>query len=143
MPRTETCPVCRGSGIVEDGLVTEVCGECVGNGYLTTPDNFESESIAMQESSLRRAIETLRERDETPILTPPAGIDLTSDTPVPGRMANQTWRILEEQRQAAEDTIRECEAEIDRWTAKLDDAVKSLRMAKAGRAILDGADHDQ
>lgn len=65
-------------------------------------------------------------------------IDLTNDTRPPGRMANQTWRILEEQRQAAEDTIRECDAEIERWTNKMVDAMKTKGMCEAGQRALEG-----
>ena len=145
MPRTETCGACNGAGEANDLLTGDgPCRECGGNGYVKTPSTFESMTLgeistAAQNASLQRAVKTMRENDDVaPLLDPSADIDLTNDKPVPGRMANQTWRILEEQRMAAEDTIKECEHEIDRWTAKLDDAMKTTAGCRAGQAALDG-----
>lgn len=117
MPRTETCPTCSGNGIVADygPLGTDFegdkpCRECGGNGYVPAAENEEQLSF----------------------------IGMPDDKPPPGRMANQTWRILEEQRQAAEDTIRECDAEIERWTNKMVDAMKTKGMCEAGQRALAG-----
>lgn len=116
MPRTETCGACNGAGESNDLLLGDgPCGECGGNGYVFAAETEEQLSfIGMPD------------------------IDLTNDTAPPGRMANQTWRILEEQRQAAEDTIRECDAEIERWTNKMVDAMKTKGMCEAGQRALDG-----
>lgn len=137
MLRTETvvCPACDGSGADDVGYI---CGTCTGNGYVPA-DAFKTDplkidlveaSIAAQQASMERAAELTQQRL--------SDIDLTATTPPPGRMANQTWRILEEQRQAAEDTVRECENEIERWTNKMVDAMKTKGMCEAGQRALDG-----
>lgn len=116
---TNNCPSCGGSGSI-DTLTgpSEVCEICAGNGFVTVVP-AENDEVA-------------------PLLDPPADLDLTDDTPPPGRMANQTWRILEEQRMAAEETIRECDAEIERWAKKRDDTIKTKGMCEAGQRALDG-----
>lgn len=133
MPRTETCPACEGSGAIGDGPVVAPCAVCGGNGY-----------VPAAEPTIHDALKTLREaetaepvEDEQAFVGVP-DVDLTNTKPVPGRMANQTWRILEEQRMAAEETIAECEAEIERWSDKMVDAIKAKRICEAGQAALEG-----
>ena len=138
MPRSvETCIACSGDG----GPASAPCSNCGGNGYapadgdevapLVEPEfDLGEAAIAAQRASLERAVKLTQGRMPD--------IDLTDTTPPPGRMANQTWRILEEQRQAAEDTVRECDAEIERWTNKLVDAMKTKGMCEAGQRALDG-----
>lgn len=149
MPRTETkatvvCPACEGSGADD---VNDICTPCGGNGYVpaepTIHDALQTlrETEAIQSGDYVRA--SLRFDGDQMVLdgvvkADPPEIDLTDTTPPPGRMANQTWRILEEQRQAAEDTVRECENEIERWTNKLVDAMKTKGMCEAGQRALDG-----
>jgi L-lactate utilization protein LutB len=149
MPRTETkgpggtvvCSACEGSGADDADDLAVICSTCGGNGYVPS------------EPTIHDALQTLRENEETEDargarlsadyrskvgLSDEPAIDLTATTPPPGRMANQTWRILEEQRQAAEDTIAECDAEIERWTKKMVDAMKTKGMCEAGQRALDG-----
>ena len=154
MPRTETCNLCGGEGVLTGLIGSPTCPECGGNGYLPmtaeerialagslrdengevapliepTFDPVSGEPVTLE--SVQAYIEEARRVNEVN--------DLTDTKPVPGRMANQTWRILEEQRQAAEDTIRECDAEIERWANKQSDAIKTKRMCEAGQAALDG-----
>lgn len=157
MPRTETkgpgdtvvCTACEGSGEDAMGFANAPCGACGGNGY-----------VPAAEPTIHDALKTLREAEPVPLIdymtdeefnrdrsdeNPNVGklsslddIDLTNTKPVPGRMANQTWRILEEQRMAAEETIAECEAEIERWSDKMVDAIKAKRICEAGQAALEG-----
>jgi hypothetical protein len=98
--------------------------------------------VPAAEPTIHDALKTLREaeaQDPEPNFLGLPDVDLTDDKPTPGRMANQTWRILEEQRMAAEETIRECEAEIERWSDKMVDAIKAKRICEAGQAALEGA----
>jgi len=143
MPRTETkgtvvCPTCEGSGADD---VNDICGRCAGNGYVPAEPTIHDALQSLRESEEtedERAARLMADyRMKTGISDEPE-IDLTDTTPPPGRMANQTWRILEEQRQAAEDTVRECENEIERWTNKMVDAMKTKGMCEAGQRALDG-----
>jgi hypothetical protein len=49
------------------------------------------------------------------------------------RMANATWRVLEEQRMNALEAIDEANTEIERWSAKRADAMRALAMCEAGQ----------
>jgi hypothetical protein len=146
MPRIETivCPSCDGSGADD---VNDICSPCAGNGYVPAEPAIHDALQSLREAETIQAGDYAKVSmhmgseglviDEVVKADPPE-IDLTATTPTPGRMANQTWRILEEQRQAAEETIRECDAEIERWSNKLVDAVKTKGMCEAGQAALDG-----
>ena len=135
MPRIETvvCPACDGSGADDVGYI---CGTCTGNGYV--PDVVKTDPPENAETEEERGARLMADYRSKAGLGDETDIDLTNTTPPPGRMANQTWRILEEQRQAAEDTIAECDAEIERWTNKMVDAMKTKGMCEAGQRALDG-----
>lgn len=137
MPRTETCSACNGAGEANDLLLGDgPCGECGGNGYVPAAGFSDDEIAAVADHAAEHVASKIAENPE--LYAAIQNLDLTDDTPPPGRMANQTWRILEEQRQAAEDTIRECEHEIDRWLKKKDDAERNKRSCEAGQSVLDG-----
>lgn len=143
MPRTETCSTCGGKGIVADygPLGTDFegdkpCTDCGGNGYVPVS---ESDAEASPEFPFTEHKVSLKADEAFLSMLEQRDVDLTNDKPTPGRMANQTWRILEEQRMAASETILECEVEIERWTTKMVDATKAMRMAEAGQAVLSGA----
>lgn len=168
MPRTEKCRECAGAGGFQGAVDWVPCSTCKGNGYVPaanphnlykTGDADAPEVIKDRNSevvlglcrdcgkgeieldgpcvdrSTRSVEDPLPEHHGT---NDWEDIDLTDDKPVPGRMANQTWRILEEQRQAAEENIREAEAEIERWSKKMVDATITKRMCEAGQASLVG-----
>lgn len=142
MPRTETCFNCEGSGNVELLTGEAPCSECSGNGFVQVEESDEDRGARFHAEYHQKM--GLNNDEVAPLIEPEATIafedtfDLTDDTPTPGRMANQTWRILEEQRMAAEETIREAEAEIERWTNKMVDAFKTKGMCEAGQRALDG-----
>lgn len=59
-------------------------------------------------------------------------------TPAYSVMANSTWRMLEEQRAHSIDIVRECDAEIAKWTAKRDDAQRAADGCLAGQQAMGG-----
>lgn len=92
----------------------------------TGPGAGASDKLDADEIGIEQAMQAMHAQAAS-IETPPAYNAVTTSA----------WRMLEEQRYRALDLVREYDAEIEKWTAKRDDAQRAADGCEAGQQAME------